>query len=63
MKNYIWFYPSFIGHQIVNRSCIIACISSQEAAEKARRSSMTKGTAGAADTGSEYEQGAAGANK
>jgi hypothetical protein len=37
--------------------------SSQEAAEKARRSGMTKGTAGAADTGSEYEQGAAGANK
>ncbi|MFL6384993.1 MAG: hypothetical protein ACJ712_08485, partial [Nitrososphaeraceae archaeon] len=38
-------------------------ISSQEAAEKARRSGMTKGTAGSADTGSEYEQGAAGANK
>jgi hypothetical protein len=37
--------------------------SSQEAAEKARRSGMTKGTAGAADTGSEYEQGAAGSNK
>jgi hypothetical protein len=37
--------------------------SSQEAAEKARRSGMTKGTAGAAETGSEYEQGAAGANK
>jgi hypothetical protein len=37
--------------------------SSQEAAEKARRSGMTKGTAGSADTGSEYEQGAAGANK
>jgi hypothetical protein len=37
--------------------------SSQDAAEKARRSGMTKGTAGSADTGSEYEQGAAGANK
>lgn len=37
--------------------------SSQEAAEKARRSGMTKGTAGAADSGSEYEQGAAGSNK
>ena len=37
--------------------------SSQDAAEKARRSGMTKGTAGAAETGSEYEQGAAGANK
>ena len=37
--------------------------SSQDAAEKARRSGMTKGTAGAADTGSEYEQGAAGSNK
>ncbi|MFL6324232.1 MAG: hypothetical protein ACJ72C_05635 [Nitrososphaeraceae archaeon] len=37
--------------------------SKEEAAEKARRSGMTKGTAGAADTGSEYEQGAAGANK
>ena len=37
--------------------------SSEEAKEKARRSGMTKGTAGAADTGSEYEQGAAGSNK
>ena len=37
--------------------------SSQDAAEKARRSGMTKGTTGAADTGSEYEQGAAGSNK
>jgi hypothetical protein len=35
----------------------------QDAAEKARRSGMTKGTAGAADTGSEYEQGDAGSNK
>ena len=31
--------------------------------KKTRRSGMTKGTAGAADTGSEYEQGAAGSNK
>ena len=37
--------------------------SSQDAAEKARRSGMTKGTAGAAETGSEDEQGAAGSNK
>ena len=37
--------------------------SPEEAAEKARRSGMTKGTAGAAQTGSEYEQGAAGKNK
>jgi hypothetical protein len=37
--------------------------SSQDAAEKARRSGMTKGTAGADDTGSEYEQGTAGSNK
>src|SRR6188472_4180907 len=37
--------------------------SSQDAAEKARQSGMTKGTTGAADTGSEYEQGAAGSNK
>jgi hypothetical protein len=37
--------------------------SSQDAAEKARRSGMTKGTTDAADTGSEYEQGAAGSNK
>jgi hypothetical protein len=37
--------------------------SSQDAAEKARRSGMTKGTAGAAETGSEYKQGAAGSNK
>ncbi|HJR47948.1 MAG TPA: hypothetical protein VJ799_07305 [Nitrososphaeraceae archaeon] len=34
-----------------------------EAREKARRSGMTKGTAGAAGTGNEYEQGAAGTNK
>ena len=35
----------------------------KDAAEKARRSGMTKGTAGSAETGSEYEQGAAGSNK
>jgi hypothetical protein len=40
-----------------------AGINPEEAKEKARRSGMTKGTAGAAETGSEYEQGAAGANK
>src|SRR5918911_309734 len=38
-------------------------IGRKDAAEKARRSGMTKGTAGAADTGSDYEQGAAGSNK
>ena len=37
--------------------------STEEAREKARRSGMTKGTAGADETGSEYEQGAAGTNK
>ncbi|HEX2067882.1 MAG TPA: hypothetical protein VHF08_04205 [Nitrososphaeraceae archaeon] len=37
--------------------------SPEEATEKARRSGMTKGTAGATETGSEYEQGAAGSNK
>ena len=37
--------------------------STEEAREKARRSGMTKGTAGADETGSEYEQGAAGSNK
>ena len=37
--------------------------STEEAREKARRSGMTKGTAGAGETGSEYEQGAAGSNK
>ena len=37
--------------------------SQEEAKEKARRSGMTKGTAGSAETGSEYEQGAAGANE
>jgi hypothetical protein len=37
--------------------------SGEDAKEKARRSGMTKGTSGAADTGSEYEQGAAGSNK
>jgi hypothetical protein len=36
---------------------------SEETREKARRSGMTKGTAGAAETGDEYEQGAAGTNK
>ena len=36
---------------------------SEEAREKARRSGMTKGTAGADETGSDYEQGAAGTNK
>jgi len=35
----------------------------EEAREKARRSGMTKGTAGAGETGNEYEQGAAGTNK
>jgi hypothetical protein len=37
--------------------------STEEAREKARKSGMTKGTAGASETGSEYEQGAAGSNK
>jgi hypothetical protein len=35
----------------------------EEAAEIARKKGMAKGTAGAAETGSDYEQGAAGANK
>jgi hypothetical protein len=35
----------------------------EEARERARRSGMTKGTAGAAETGDESEQGAAGTNK
>jgi hypothetical protein len=34
-----------------------------EARVRARRSGMTKGTAGAAETGDGYEQGAAGTNK
>ncbi len=38
-------------------------VNPEEAKEKARRSGMTKGTAGADDTGSDYEQGAAGTNK
>ena len=37
--------------------------SPEEAAEIERKKGMAKGTAGAAETGSEYEQGAAGANK
>jgi hypothetical protein len=37
--------------------------SAEDAKERARRSGMTKGTAGAAETGSEYEQGAAGTNE
>jgi hypothetical protein len=36
--------------------------SPEEAAEIARKKGMAKGTAGAAETGSEYEQGAAGTN-
>ena len=36
--------------------------SPEEAAEIARKKGMAKGTAGAAESGSEYEQGAAGAN-
>ncbi|MGH9924440.1 MAG: hypothetical protein ACRD8Z_03370 [Nitrososphaeraceae archaeon] len=35
----------------------------EEAAERARRKGMTKGTAGAGETADEYEQGAAGTNK
>jgi hypothetical protein len=35
----------------------------EEAAEMARKKGMAKGTAGAAETGSEYEQGSAGSNK
>jgi hypothetical protein len=35
----------------------------EEAAKRARRSGMTKGTAGAGETGSEYEQGSAGTNQ
>jgi hypothetical protein len=35
----------------------------QEAADLARKKGMAKGTAGASETGSEYEQGAAGSNK
>jgi hypothetical protein len=35
----------------------------EEATEIARKKGMAKGTAGAAETGSEYEQGAAGSNK
>ena len=35
----------------------------EEAKEIARKKGMAKGTAGATETGSEYEQGAVGANK
>jgi hypothetical protein len=35
----------------------------EAAKERARRSGMAKGTAGSAETGSEYEQGAAGTNQ
>jgi hypothetical protein len=36
---------------------------SEEAAEIARKKGMAKGTAGAAETGSEYKQGSTGSNK
>jgi hypothetical protein len=35
----------------------------EEAAKRARKSGMTKGTAGAGETGSEYEQGSADTNQ
>jgi hypothetical protein len=35
----------------------------EEARERARRSGMTKGTAGTGETGNEYEQGSAGTSK
>jgi hypothetical protein len=35
----------------------------EEARETAKKKGMAKGTAGASETGSEYEQGAAGTNK
>lgn len=35
----------------------------QNVAERAQRSGMTKGTAGATQTGSDYEQGSAGTNQ
>jgi hypothetical protein len=35
----------------------------EEAAERARKSGMTKGTAAAGETGNEYDQGTAGTNK
>jgi len=35
----------------------------EEASEIARKKGMAKGTAGASETGSEYEHGAAGTNK
>jgi hypothetical protein len=35
----------------------------EAAQERARRSGMAKGTSGSAETGTEYEQGAAGSNK
>jgi hypothetical protein len=35
----------------------------EEAAEIARKKGMAKGTAGAAETGDQYEQGAAGSNR
>jgi hypothetical protein len=35
----------------------------EEAKEKARRSDMAKGTDGASEIGSKYEQGAVGTNK
>jgi hypothetical protein len=38
-------------------------INPEEAAERARKRGMTKGTAGAGETADEYEQGADGTNK
>ena len=38
-------------------------VNPEEAREKARRSGMTKSTAGVDETGNNYEQGAAGINK
>jgi hypothetical protein len=54
-------YKDMSSIYVVNAQSITS--SSQVAAEKARRSGMTKGTAGAADAGTEYELGIAGSNK
>lgn len=49
--------------QKISQSGQTSGTSNKEATEKARRTGMTKGTAGTDETDSEYEQGAAGANK
>jgi hypothetical protein len=55
--------PTAVKRDSSNQNIGETGTSNPDARERARRSGMTKGTAGAAETGDEYEQGAAGTSK